>query len=1185
MLRKRFVHPLGAAVCALALLLVSMATLVTAYAQPAKGRAITGTILDVDSKPIAGATVSVAGGGPSATTGDDGSFRLTGVATGNVILEVTAEGFTGKQVAVVGATTALQLSVVIVKNGPPPTAATRMIGGVVSDDKHAPIAGATVRVHGSQIQTVTAGDGSFTLPGVSINDVTLDVEAPGAAPTTASVGSDKAAVAITVGAAAGAGGAVTTTRTIQGRIFDPESKEPIVAAQIQVADTQTVVFSEADGTFTIAGIAGNAPVKLDISAPEHESHVLEVGPEQSSIEVPLALTKGEQIVIEGRAPVILKTNGASGASTIDGRDLNRVSAQTLDEAMNGKLAGANLQSNSGAPGGGSQLRLRGISTINGQSSPLYVIDGVIISNVTVPSGLNAISAAAGGTAPSTQDNSANRLADLNPNDIENIEVLKGASAAALYGSKAANGVVVITTKRGRAGETHAEVTQRFGLATVENTLGTRQFKDLADVQGEFCTPAEVTAATCNTKPIIQAYINAKGKTWDHEKEIERNAFQRETLASVSGGNDKGNYLGSILVADDPGVIIGTFLKKETGRIAVTTKLLDDHVRIGFTANIIHSLTDRGLTNNDNNGVSDFIVISATPNFVNLNPVNGVYPANPAPALGSHANSLQDVKEFQNREEVWRLITGSSLSIDLYKGGGNDLKAISNVGIDSFTQKNRLLSPNDLIYEPADGLDGTSIDGSSTVLNFNVGAGLLWNYRPDDGSFRSALSVGTTYETTDQNQVSIVTSGLIAGQPNINSGVSVQPFQLRQQTKETGFYAQEELAFLDDRLSLLGGVLGERSSLNGDTDQYYLFPKAAAVYSLVQQGKNDMFDSVHIRGAYGETGNRPNYGQKFTPLVGTNNINGNPGIRLGANAGDPAIKPERQREFEGGIDAALKDQKAVVELTAYQRSISDLLLQRQLATSTGFNTQFLNGGGLRNRGVEAALTVRPLPSDIGVDWTSRATLTLNRSEITSLPAGIQPFFVAGTGFGAGFGAFRIEPGKSATQIVATIDGKGTLAQVGDGEPDFRIGWSNTVTAGDWSFSALLDWQEGSKIINLTRNLYDSIGAQGLSPDVAAAQKRVATLNAGDPRPYIEDGTFVKLREISITYSVPKSVMAKMGAIKRLEFNLSGRNLLVLTPYSGLDPEVSNFGTQSIGRNYDVAPYPPSRTYWLSVTAGI
>jgi len=149
-------------------------------------------------------------------------------------------------------------------------------------------------------------------------------------------------------------------------------------------------------------------------------------------------------------------------------------------------------------------------------------------------------------------------------------------------------------------------------------------------------------------------------------------------------------------------------------------------------------------------VSDYIVLASTPNFVNLKPVNGVYPVNPA--IGSGANVLQNVNEFTNREEVWRLITGSSLSIDAYHGGGHDVKLIANVGIDSFQQKNTIISPNDLTFEPADGLDGTSISGNTTNLNFNVGAGGVWTFRPDDGAFRSALSGGFTYETVDQDVV-------------------------------------------------------------------------------------------------------------------------------------------------------------------------------------------------------------------------------------------------------------------------------------------------------------------------------------------------------------------------------------------------------------------------------------------------
>ncbi|HMG19861.1 MAG TPA: carboxypeptidase regulatory-like domain-containing protein, partial [Kofleriaceae bacterium] len=292
-----------------------------------------------------------------------------------------------------------------------------------------PVANATVTVGGGGPSATTGADGGFKLSGVAPGDVTLNVTAPDQPATSVTITGDKVAVAVTMGAGT-APPAAPVTRTIKGKVLDPTTKEPIVAAQVQLVGTGTVVFTEADGAFTIDNVPPGV-AKLDITAPERESHLIEIAPDQTAVDVPLALSKGEQIVIEGRAPVIVKSNLAGGASTVDDKDLNRVSAQTLDAAMTAKLAGSNIQSNSGAPGGGMQLRLRGISTINGQSSPLYVIDGVVISNVAVANGANAITAAAGGGNASNQDNPVNRIADLNPNDIENIEVLKGASAAAL----------------------------------------------------------------------------------------------------------------------------------------------------------------------------------------------------------------------------------------------------------------------------------------------------------------------------------------------------------------------------------------------------------------------------------------------------------------------------------------------------------------------------------------------------------------------------------------------------------------------------------------------------------------------------------------------------------------------------------------------------------------------------------
>ncbi len=1163
----------GLALCLFTLVMWSS----SAFAQKAKTREVTGVVVDVDAKPIANATVSIANG-PTATTGADGAFKLAAPVT-DAIIEITADGFTAKQVPILAATTALQMQLTLVRPAPPPTA-TRVITGVVTGPDRAPIANARVHVQGTSIETLTAADGTFVLPNVATGDAILDVEAPNQPATTAPAPADRAVIAVSLGAAPATPPPAPTSRKVEGRVIDPVSKEGIAGAQVEVKGTGQIAFTEADGSFVLDALPLTV-VQLEVTMAERETRLIQVDPAQQKVTIPLGLAQGEQIVIEGRAPVIVKQNLANGASTIDSANLNRVSADTLDTAMTGKLAGANLQFNSGAPGGGAQLRLRGISTINGQSSPLYVIDGVIVSNVSVPTGANAITAAAAGGSTAFQDNPTNRISDINPNDIETVEVLKGASAAALYGSKAANGVVIITTKRGRDGENRAEVTQRIGFSQVTNKLGSRKFDNVDEVKAAFC--ADPTAPECATSPLVQAYMAANGKTYDHEAEIEHTPFLRETLGSVSGGNDKGNYYGSILLRDEPGVVIGTFYQKQSGRIAVGYKL-GERFHLGFTANVIHSISDRGLTNNDNTGTSNYVVLSGTPNFVDLRPKNGIYPVNPA--IGSGANPIQTVHLLQNREEVWRLISGVNGSYDAWESGDKEhaVKLLGNFGVDSFTQRNDLLAPNALNFEQSNtGLVGTSIDGATSNLNFNIGAGGLWTYKPRSGNWRNAVSGGVTYETVNLNSTSIVAQNLTAAQPNVDSGTSIQVAQTRLQTKDSGIYAQEEVSVLDERLSFLGGLLGERSSLNGDTSKYFFYPKLAAVYSLVPVNDDKdkaQFDTFRIRAAYGEAGNRPNYGQKFTPLNATTNIDGNAGVVVGGIAGDPKIEPERQREFELGTDLATKDQRIAGEFTLYQRDISNLLLQRALPTSTGFTTQFFNGGSLRNRGVEVALQVQPVATK-KITWTSRGTLTLNRSLVTELT--VPTFDITTVGFGVGLGAFRIEQGKSATQIVAQIDKQGTVAVVGDGEPDFRVGWTNTVNVGDFTLGALIDWQHGSDIVNLTRLLYD-FGNN--SPDKEAAKARLAAFANKDFRPYIEDGSFVKVRELSVTYNLPKSIVAQIGGpLRTLSLSAAGRNLFTFTGYSGLDPEVSNFGNQPIGRNYDVAPYPPSRQFWFSVTAGL
>jgi outer membrane receptor protein involved in Fe transport len=300
-----------------------------------------------------------------------------------------------------------------------------------------------------------------------------------------------------------------------------------------------------------------------------------------------------------------------------------------------------------------------------------------------------------------------------------------------------------------------------------------------------------------------------------------------------------------------------------------------------------------------------------------------------------------------------------------------------------------------------------------------------------------------------------------------------------------------------------------------------------------------------------------------------------------------LRPERQREIEAGTDLSLGNGRASLELTVYQKAISDLLLTRALAPSSGFGFEIFNGGKLRTRGVEVGLGL--VPSNGPLNWTSRATFSMNRSRITELP--VPPFIAAG--FGTALGAFRIEEGASATQIVGNdtlADGTDVVRKLGDANPDFTMSFVNDFTYKALGLHFLLDWQQGAEILNLTKLLYD-FGSNTADFDEpiegstqTVGQRRLAGFGRVASN-YIESASFLKLCEITLSYDLPAGATAWLfGGVRSARLSLSGRNLFTITPYTGLDPEVSNFGNQAVGRNIDVAPYPPSRSFWLSVDVG-
>ena len=981
--------------------------------------------------------------------------------------------------------------------------------------------------------------------------------------------------------ALGTGGIQAQTRVLTGSVTDVTTGQAISGAAIAVTGTTLGTFTEDDGNFAVSVVAGEVVLEISMLGYQPATVTVPSGTNNISVNLRVDVLNLDEIVVTGQATGISRRNLANAVSTVSARDLERVPSASVEQALRGKVAGANIQSNSGAPGGGMQLQLRGVSTILGNHTPLYVVDGVIVSDETIPSGVHTVTVSSSNPVRGgSQDNSANRIADLNPYDIESIEVLKGASAAAIYGSKANNGVVIIRTKRGRVGAPQFNVTQRFGFSQLSNKLGLREFTSMEEAI-EFFGPQAADH--------WQA-----GRFFDHEELLAGNSPPSyETSASVSGGTQDTRYYASGLVKHDGGIIDNTFYNKESLKLNID-QTLGERVSFSLNTNAIHTLAGRGITNNDNRSISYYMTLPSTPSFVDLRAMcadgsrqadidkcpsgTGIYPRNPF----ASSNILETASLVRNDEEVWRFVGSGNLTFDAITSSTHTLRLSATGGIDFYNQKNELFSPPESQFEPNDGLPGTSVLGTgySQYMNGNLNA--VYTFNSD--ALQSTTSFGTQYEIRDVDVSSTIAKNLIGGLQNIDRGTATEVRQNRARSLDFGIFAQEEVLLLDERLLLTAGMRVDRSSNNSDTDEFHFYPKLAASYRFPIGG--DLLEEVKFRGAWGQSGNQPVYGQKFTEYEGRN-IGGLPALRVEGTTAALDLSPERQTEIEGGIDATLFDDRATVEFTYFNKTIENVILERSLAPSTGFNESIFNGGEINVWGLETALTVVPFFSR-DLQWTARGTFSMDRSEVVSLPV---PRFAV-QGFGYFYGTTAVEEGRSLTWLWGNgpnpETGEVGVGPLKDANADFRVGFSNDIRIKQFNVYGTLDWQKGGTVNNLTQFLFDLTRNTEDCNDLVNGQSVCVQRNLDFPNntgTYFQDASFVKLRELTVSYDLPEDMVANVwSGARHIRFNLSGRNLLTFTDYPGLDPEVSNFGSESIGRGQDVAPFPPSRTFWFSVDVG-
>jgi TonB-linked SusC/RagA family outer membrane protein len=957
--------------------------------------------------------------------------------------------------------------------------------------------------------------------------------------------------------------------TLTGKISDPNGTTVPFANVIEKGTTNGST-SDIDGNFSIS--VANLPATLVFSSLGYET-VEQVVNSAAAMSITLSESAEalSEVVVTGLATSIKRTNAANAVASISADELvGTTPPATLDGALYGKFAGAIVNANSGAPGGGLSVRLRGATSIQGNTQPLYIIDGVYIDNSSIASGLNVVSAAAAGGSASNQDNPTNRIADINPEDIANIEILKGASAAAIYGSRAAAGVIIITTKRGKAGETKFRFSQSTGWTSAQNLLGTRDYTEqrVRDTFGD-AAAADFVAA------------QSAGTLTDYEDEIfGENGFLSITNFSMSGGDAKSKFYAGVTHNDEDGIVKRTGYNKTSLRLNLDHRA-KDWLKFSLSSNYIYSSSDRGFFNNDNSGTTIGIALTATRPWDNLFPnADGVYPNHP----NNSSNPLQTRDLMTNNEKVNRFIVGGSANIDLYQGDNSGLELILRAGVDVYGLQSRAIFPKELQFQkPPGGLNGVSVQGDVQNKNYNLSAFLVHNFNTaSDINFTT--QVGLTNEHFDQNSELITASGLVASETNVDQAANTGVNQTRTKQEDSGFFAQEEVNFQDMFIATFG-IRGDKSSNNGDANKLSYYPKGSLAVNINEFGfwsDSSKWNQFKLRAAYGEAGNFPPAGALFTSYNAFS-TDGVLGISLIGIRGDANLKSERQKELEFGTDLSFFNGRLDLSATYYIKTIDDLILRASLEPSTGYTTQFVNAGEMQNKGIELSLNTTPVKTEdfewnLGINWFK------NSSEITRLDV---PAFNVGA-FGATLGTFRIEEGESATQIVGIGPNPGPngFQKWGDSEPDFQMAFNNQISYKNVELSFLWQWKKGGDNVNLTALLTDLNGTShdyddiDLDPDGVLGNGRYRVSQLGSSAEvFVEDASYVRLRELGLYYTLPSKLLAGVigGNIDSVKLGFSGTNILSFFDYNSYDPEVSNFGGNTPFTGVEVTPFPSSKRY--------
>lgn len=953
----------------------------------------------------------------------------------------------------------------------------------------------------------------------------------------------------------------TVFGAVSGTVSDANTGEPLVGTSVFVKGTFVGTTTDDKGAYSLEAAAGDVLVVAYIG---YKTQEIVAGEGVLNIALETDVLRQDEVVVTGLATTVKRRNAANAVAVVTGDDLVNAPTQTLDQALSGQFAGVNIRRNTGAPGGGVNVNLRGSSTLTGSTQPLYVIDGVIVNNDANQSGVDVVTKSTGAGSERPQGQPTNRIGDINPNDIASIEVLKGASAAAIYGAKASNGVIIINTKRGRGGKTKFNFSTRTGTSSLLKKMGHRTFETYQEAEDQY--GADIASLGNN------ADGSWAGNDFDYEEILygEEGKLTEHTISAIGGDEVTQFYIGGQYM-DEGGIIKNTGYEKLSGRVNVNHRF-SDKAKVSVATNLVRSVSDRGVTGNDNTNMTYGFSIGFTPSFIDIRDTDGdgVFPDHPY----NPSNPLETAEYFVNRETTHRALGSLTLDYSLFKQANQSLNLLAVGGADFYNQENEVFIPPFLQIEESNDEPGQSVMTTTDNLNTNLSLNVVHKLKMSGMNFNT--TAGLQYETYDWNSVFVHATGMIPTQTNVDKASSQSVYHDRAKRQDRGQFFQVE-ATVGDNIYAAFGMRGDVSSTMGNTEEAQWYPKMAASYQLGEFA--GLFDNLKVRFAMGETGNMPQPKAKYTTMS-SSNIGGVNGLIPASTRGNAGIKPERTAETEFGADFSIMGGLATVEATMYTQKITDLILLVDLPASSGSLYGWENGGEMETKGTEFSLGLNPtqIVDLAGLDWNFRMNYYTSESKVTKLT--VDPYNFGG--FATFLGTYRIEEGWSPTAIIGSeTDANGDYVKLGDENPDYRVSFHNSFRLGPVEVAFLIDKKEGGNAINLANLIYDLGGTTADYEENAA--DRLGALGAATAG-YIESTSYTALRDVSVNFTLPGNI-SNMAGVEYLKVGIAGRNLWLDTDYTGLSPEVSQFGNEAVGGSVDTNPFPLSKSFYFTLSLGI